>query len=1372
SSFTNHFSLSNKPWTTFVSGYISDLSLVKDNIKLRVRILRAWLQPLYNNQKVKNMEMIVMDEHNTKMQATVRMDKLKRFQHHLKEGNALTIQRYSLGEIKPKFRMVYNAMRLSFLSNTEVDLCTDFNGSVHCFVWRPFKPITDLEKEEDGQFDVFGQVIACEDLDNYDKNGKARKKPVTLIDDELFANQPSEQSENTAMKVSIAFKNSTNVTFVNKHPIRNIAELLGVEQGVQSVIVGTVIAIQEDEGWWYLRCRRCRGKVIKSSDYIDLESEMPKKTDGPNDWWMRLEQCRSRFSTMRFRLWLVALLINYVKNMQRIMKLQHIPDNHFVDLESQTDKNKTPNEKQKTNKRPAEGEPRNTTMDENDPANARKCKKDLMSNRKRASSKDKRSNPSFSSDAFLTDNSLNGSLPLLSLSNRSSTQIYNIAGLSTSSAHPQPTIRNRMSLSDITNFTLKKHVVRHDKQGPNKTSSIVVTPTIRPFSTQTSTYEVSESSRRIKRSKIPALQNRTPIRFNLDDDGNVRKVYDKYYGISEEYYDHGDPTFEFKECHSLLWEAEAKRGNPNPVNKAYSICCKKGKVMLEKPPDTPKPLLDLFLNYDGKSQNFRNNIRTYNSMFSFTSIGGKVDDSVNRRGRGPYILRLHGQTTIVWVVCFSRKDRTNQENLFTRGGRLFQQFLVDGYTMVETERLYFHRAKQSKLRCDTYSNIRSSIAVGNTDPTVLGKPVVLSSSFTGGPRYMRQDYMDAMALCRWYGSPDLFITITCNLNWPENARYMREHNLTSTDRPDVLSRVFKMKLNQLMKDVKELRLFGRVQAEGYPFYRRRGDGKYVEKSGHRFHNGFVIPYNATLLKRYQCHINVEWCNQAGSIKYLFKYINKGPDRVLTELYEPATTAMWRLFGFEVQYRTPFVERLLFHLLGEQHVLYDENSDLETVLHKPSVGHSMFEGWMKINELYPVARELTYAEFPTKYVWDAPKRIWTLRKQGKSIGRIHNVPISIGDAFYCRMLLNSAKGCRTHDEIKKVNGVVYHTYKEACYAMGLLEDDKEYIEYLVVSDEEKKNVLCFISKNLCDREASSPSYSKRITTRHCKRIFKAILLVGSLQEWILKVEDGELGEANDGEVSIDVPEELIIDAADDPVTSIIDFTYSNLLNNINNPSYFQEKAILAPTNEVVDTLNDHLLNKYPGEEIVYLSCDSIDKTKRGSAIDEAVFSPKFINGLKFLGVPNHTLALKVGVPIMLLRNIDQANGLCNGTRLQVLRLTRTSIQAKIINGTHFENEVIIPRLRITPSNKRLPIKIVRKQYPLSLSFAMTINKNQGQPLSKVGLYLPRPVFTHEQLYVALSRVKSKRGLKVVVCDEEGNVSKTTTNVVYKEVLHGL
>ncbi|GJV51328.1 ATP-dependent DNA helicase PIF1-like protein [Tanacetum coccineum] len=211
----------------------------------------------------------------------------------------------------------------------------------------------------------------------------------------------------------------------------------------------------------------------------------------------------------------------------------------------------------------------------------------------------------------------------------------------------------------------------------------------------------------------------------------------------------------------------------------------------------------------------------------------------------------------------------------------------------------------------------------------------------------------------------------------------------------------------------------------------------------------------------------------------------------------------------------------------------------------------------------------------------------------------------------------------------------------------------------------------------------------------------------------------------------------------------------ILSHINDPTYFQEKAILAPTNEVVDTINEHLLNSFPGEEMVYLSCDNIDKSENGANIDQSVFSPEFINGLKFSGIPNHKLVLKVGVPICF-DNDRLSNGLCNGTKLQVVRLERTSIQAQIINGTHFGKTVIIPRLKISPSVKCLRLKIVRKQYHVSVSFAMTINKSQGQSLSRVGLYLPRPVFTHGQLYLAVSRSKAIRGLKVDICDQDATL----------------
>nr|GEU62476.1 nucleic acid-binding, OB-fold protein [Tanacetum cinerariifolium] len=126
--------------------------------------------------------------------------------------------------------------------------------------------------------DVIGHVIAYEDLDMYDKNGKSgKKKPLTLIDLEVFVREDVEKSKNTATRISTTAKKSTKETFVGKIPLRNIAELLDVAQGVTFVIVGTIIAIHEEEGWWYVGCRSCKKKVIREKDMIDLESDIPKK---------------------------------------------------------------------------------------------------------------------------------------------------------------------------------------------------------------------------------------------------------------------------------------------------------------------------------------------------------------------------------------------------------------------------------------------------------------------------------------------------------------------------------------------------------------------------------------------------------------------------------------------------------------------------------------------------------------------------------------------------------------------------------------------------------------------------------------------------------------------------------------------------------------------------------------------------------------------------------------------------------------------------------------------------------------------------------------------------------------------------------------
>ncbi|XP_058742520.1 uncharacterized protein LOC131615017 [Vicia villosa] len=1424
---------------------------------------------------------------------------------------------------------------------------------------------------------------------------------------------------------------------------------------------------------------------------------------------------------------------------------------------------------------------------------------------------------------------------------------------------------------------------------------------------------------------------------NSDSDGDQDQPAVPLVNCHDEVYsDIGDPVWECKHCDAYMWYQERKGKSRHTTIPNFGLCCKGGKIVVPLLV-TPPPLLNTLL-FDPNmkdANNFQNNIRTYNAMFSFTSPGMKFDTSINEGG-GPPTLRLHGQTchrigsllpeqgeipkyaqlyifdtdneidnrikcfkdsknvdrsivtklklmldeynphakafrmardmikqtgfqdiklkliserssdgrvynhptvsevaalivgdvdtaskrdiivqhrdghlqridefhsaylayqypmifaygedgyrdnilhkykhekevtkqnrqTIKDWLCFRLHERKNEARTLFHSRRLFQQFLVDGYTMMESERLNWLRKNQSKLRVGKYTKLSEQSESTTQQPhSKTGRRIVLPSSFVGSKRYMDQLYFDGMAISSAIGFPDLFLTFTCNPKWPEITRHLSMRNLNPTGRPDIVSKVFKMKFDELMVDLTKRHVLGKVLAyiytiefqkrglphahillflhplskyptppdidniisaeipdpqlhprlyhlvktqmmhgpcglarpkcpcmkhgkcskffpkkfnettivdhEGYPVYRRSSQTFTVVKNGITLDNRSVVPYNTRLLLKYQAHINMEWCNQSTSIKYLFKYIHKGYDRITASVSRSRTSsnnsekvideikeyldcryvspaeACWRLFSYKIHGRKPAVERMFYHLIGEKPLYYTDFERMENVLEKASITESMFTSWLLANAQFEDATQLTYGQFVSKFVYVKKTRSWKPRKKGFTIGRLIWVPPTTGELYYLRMMLTVVRGPKTYEDIRKIGEKQYDSFRDACFAMGFLEDDREYIgaikeasqwgsghflrklfivmllsgtvnrpayvwnktwellsdgilhaqrilasnKALVLTEEQTKTLkLIEIEKllqanrrslkdfkpipypdeyvlqqlgnrliyeernydvdlmksefdklfneqrNIFDKIMFAVNKQKggvfflhgyggtgktymwktlatALRSKHrivltvassgiaslllpggrtahskfklpvptlenstCKieyndeygqllretdliiwdeapmaskfcfealdKTLKDVMSTGSnstlifggkvvvfggdfrqilpviprgsrsdivhatinasyiwhscqvltltknmrlkggrtdeekkeidqFSKWLLKLGEGRLSEPNDGDAEIDIPREILIEQFDDPIVAIVNSTYPAFLDNFTSFDYLKSRAILASTIEVVEQINNHVLNMMPGESKEYYSSNSVDRSEIHDNGIMAVLTPEFLSSLRTSGLPSHIITLKVGTPIMLMRNIDQSEGLCNGTRLIVTKMENHVLEAKIMGGKGHGKITYIPRMDMSPSQSPWPFKLNRRQFPIIVSYAMTINKSQGQSLDWVGLYIPKDLFSHGQLYVAISRVTTKKGIKILVHDDDKKPKSTTTNVVYKEV----
>ncbi|CAN1756188.1 ATP-dependent DNA helicase PIF1 [Linum perenne] len=224
---------------------------------------------------------------------------------------------------------------------------------------------------------------------------------------------------------------------------------------------------------------------------------------------------------------------------------------------------------------------------------------------------------------------------------------------------------------------------------------------------------------------------------------------------------------------------------------------------------------------------------------------------------------------------------------------------------------------------------------------------------------------------------------------------------------------------------------------------------------------------------------------------------------------------------------------------------------------------------------------------------------------------------------------------------------------------------------------------------------------------------------SFPEWVLAIGDGRIPtfacQNNSFADWINIPPCFLLPTSDNPIAAIVNCVYTDLSANFQSVAYIRTRAIVTPTNQTVSSINDYVLSQIPGMEKVYLS----------------------------------SLRLKPYSIVMLLRNLNPSAGLCNGTRILLTDLGEHTLRGLIIGGSY-----------------------ERRQYPVRLCYAMTINKSQGQTLEHIGIYLPSPVFSHGQLYVALSRARSVDGIHIVLQNDSTINEAITKNIVYQEIFEDL
>ncbi|KAF8087809.1 hypothetical protein N665_0566s0016 [Sinapis alba] len=456
-----------------------------------------------------------------------------------------------------------------------------------------------------------------------------------------------------------------------------------------------------------------------------------------------------------------------------------------------------------------------------------------------------------------------------------------------------------------------------------------------------------------------------------------------------------------------MWYSELINKKKNLKKPTFSLCCGFENLLTEN---------------TEISKYFRDNIRALNMFFSLISLGGKVDNSVQKAKRTNilkpdvgdsakfsqlYIADTKNEmlnTVNPYVSKFQMaRDIVNMDPDYTfhmrivgsreKDGRTYDTLTASEVASLISEDFNFDMEKKDivlqekhtkRLKKDNLlfayrkgktSAIGSFIPddcfnledAGGSNMHEQGHHFILPATFVGGPCYMKNLYLDAMAICKHFGFSDLFITFTCNPKWHENIRYLEKCNLKAEDRPDKICRILNMKLDSLMGDLTDKELLGKFSAIDHidniisaeipdsildpELYRVVKNMMILGPCG-------VVNMNSPCMEnsKYSKLYSKVFVEQTSMNKEGFLVYRRRED----SRYVSASGGAWRTFKYPIHFRSTAVEKFCFHLPGKQIIVL------------------------------------------------------------------------------------------SFDDIKTYNGVPYPSYKETCFARGLLQDDQEYIDDIIMT----------------------------------------------------------------------------------------------------------------------------------------------------------------------------------------------------------------------------------------------------------------------------------------------------------------------------------